>query len=248
MRQWHYIVDGQQQGPVEEVELVRMFGEGRLSVETMVWAEGMEDWSPANRVEGLLPQSSTPPAIPQVAPPFDHISPPVASGRTAFLYISICRLVVMSILSCGLYEIYWIYKNWRYLNERDGLGIRPFWRGWFGIFYCHSLLRTIHEDRELNHAEKPDFSPVALATGWVVLVLVANMIGRAPGVAAEIISFLIPSFLCLIPVQNYINSVNTKVSPNAPHSKWSVGQIICLTVGVLIWFGILSSIVNNTAY
>ena len=36
MRQWHYIVDGQQQGPVEEVELVRMFSEGQLPAETMV--------------------------------------------------------------------------------------------------------------------------------------------------------------------------------------------------------------------
>ncbi len=248
MRQWHYIVDGQQQGPVEEVELVRMFSEGQLPAETMVWAEGMEDWSPANRVEGLLPQSSTPPAIPQVAPPFDHIAPPVASGRTAFLYISICRLVVMSILSCGLYEIYWIYKNWRYLNERDGLGIRPFWRGWFGIFYCHSLLGTIHKDMELGQVEKPVFSPGVLATVWVTLILVENAVSRVPGGVAAIISFLIPTFLCFIPVQNYINSVNTKVSPNAPHSKWSAGQIICLMVGVLIWLGTLSSIVAKIEY
>lgn len=248
MRQWHYIVDGQQRGPVEEAELVGMFGEGRLPAETMVWAEGMEDWAPANRVEGLLPPSSMPPAIPQVAGPFDHIAPPVASGRVAFLYISVCRLIVMSILSCGIYEIYWIYKNWRYLNERDGLGIRPFWRGWFGIFYCHSLLRTIHEDMELNHVERPDFSPGVLATVWVVLALVAKAVSRVPGGVAEIISFLIPSFLCLIPVQNYINSVNIKVSPNAPHSKWSAGQIICLAVGVLIWLGMVSRIAGNGGY
>jgi hypothetical protein len=225
-----------------------MFGEGRLPVETMVWAEGMEDWAPANRVGGLLPQPTMPPPITQVAGPFGHIAPPVASGHAAFLYISVCRLIVMSILSFGFYEIYWIYKNWRYLKERDGLGIMPFWRGLFGIFFCHSLLMAIHGDRELNHVERPDFSPVILATVWMVLAVVKNLTGPVPGVAAVIISALIPSFLCFVPVQNYINSVNTKVSPSAPHSKWSAGQIICLIFGVLTWLGILLSIADHTGY
>ena len=76
-----------------------------------------------------------------------------------FLHIPVSRLILLSIGSCGLYEAYWIYKNWRYIKERDKLNIRPFWRGVFGIFFCHSLLRRIHEDKEARAVAEPAFSP-----------------------------------------------------------------------------------------
>jgi len=243
MREWHYAVDGQPQGPVQEADLVNMLSSGRLPPETMVWTQEMQDWAPANQLEGLIPKASPPPmpqfsAAPGEAVPYSSST----AAEAAFLHIPVSRLIVMSILSCGLYEVYWIYKNWRYLKDRDGLNIMPFWRGWFGIFHCHSLLRTIHQDRELTQVEQPDFSPSALATGWVLLWIAANLIGQAPSALASIISFLVPSFLCLMPVQNYINRVNLKKNPNAPHAKWSTGHTVCLIFGVIIWLLTLSSI------
>jgi hypothetical protein len=37
----------------------------------------------------------------------------------------------MSILTWGLFEAYWIYKNWRYLKELDERDIKAFWCGVF---------------------------------------------------------------------------------------------------------------------
>lgn len=152
-----------------------------------------------------------------------------------FLHISPARLIILSIVSMSLYEAYWIYKNWRYIKERDGLKIQPFWRGVFGIFFCHSLLRRIHEDGEARAVEAPSFSPGGLATGWVILLIIGNIVGRAPGVAASIISAFIPSFLCLVPVQKYINSVTQKRNPGQPYYGWSSGHIVCLVSGIIIW-------------
>ena len=122
--------------------------------------------------------------------------------KPLFLHISVGRLILLSIASGGLYEAYWIYKNWRYIKERDGLKIRPFWRGIFGIFFCHSLLKRIHDDSEAGAIQKPTFSPRGLATGWVILMILANLIGRAPGALASVIAFVMPSYLCFMPVQN----------------------------------------------
>ena len=135
----------------------------------------------------------------------------------------------------SLYEAYWIYKNWRYIRERDGLNISPFWRGFFGIFFCHSLLRRIHEDQEARAYQQPAFSPGSLATGWVVLLIVANAISRAPSIAASIVSAFIPSFLCLAPVQNYINAVTEKRNPTQKAYGWSSGHIVCLVFGIIVW-------------
>lgn len=152
-----------------------------------------------------------------------------------FLHVPVARLIWLSIVSFSLYEAYWIYKNWRYIKERDGLKIRPFWRGIFGIFFCHALLRRIHEDQEARAVESPSFSPGALATGWVVLMIIANLLSRAPGVAASIVAAFVPSFLCLVPVQKYVNAVSEKHNPGQAYYGWSSGHIVCLVLGTIIW-------------
>jgi hypothetical protein len=158
-----------------------------------------------------------------------------AEEQPLFLYIPISRLIIMSILSISLYEAYWIYKNWRYIKERNKLNIRPFWRGWFGLFFCHSLLRHIHEDKDARAVQVPSFSAGALATGWVVLIIVGNVISRAPGIAASIIAAFVPSFLCLVPVQSYINAVTERRNPRQAYYGWSSGHIVCLIFGIIIW-------------
>jgi hypothetical protein len=159
----------------------------------------------------------------------------VVSTGPLFLYIPPARLIVLSILSMSLYAAYWIYRNWRYVKERDRLDIQPFWRGIFGILFCHSLLRRIHADEEARAVEVPTFSPGGLATGWVILMLIANLLSRAPGVFASVIAAFIPSFLCLVPVQSYVNSVTEKRNPGLPYYGWSSGHIVCLVVGVIFW-------------
>lgn len=155
--------------------------------------------------------------------------------KPLFLYISPVRLILLSILSIGLYEAYWIYKNWRYIKERDGLNIKPFWRGVFGVFYCHNLLRRIHEDKDAHEVQEPTFSAGGLATGWVILMILAAIVSHAPSIAVSIIAAFIPSFLCLVPVQNYINSVTEKRNPGQTLYGWSSGNIVCLAFGVIIW-------------
>jgi hypothetical protein len=160
-----------------------------------------------------------------------------AGTDTLFLHISGARLLVMSLLTAHLYEAYWIYKNWQYVKKRDGLNIWPFWRGIFGIFFCHSLLKRIHEDPEARDIEPPTFS-LGLATGWIVLIIVSNLISRAPGPWPLLASVAIPSFLCLLPVQKYVNFVTQKKTPGEPYYHWSIGHFVCIVVGSIVWLGV----------
>ena len=141
----------------------------------------------------------------------------------------------MSIVSFGLYEVYWIYKNWRYVQERDNLHINAFWRAVFSIFYCHSLLRRISEDKDARSLQVPSFSPNGLATGWVVLVIISNVLSRVPGIPASMVAAFIPSFLCLVPVQKYVNSVTELENSDHQFHRWSWGQILLLVIGGIIW-------------
>jgi len=229
MSAYHVAKSGKQLGPFEESEIQQRLAEGFLSPTDLCRRNGMVAWQPIASVINIPSSGFSPPPIP---PPVTH-----GLGQTAplFLYISVSRLVVMSILSFSVYEMYWIYKNWRYVKERDNLNIRPFWRGWFGVFFCHSLLRRIHADEEARAIQTPLFSPGGLATGWVILIIISNAVSRAPGIAATIIAAFIPSFLCLVPVQSYVNSVTHRRSPDQTYYRWSSGHVVCTLLGVIIW-------------
>jgi len=179
---------------------------------------------------------------PQPSPIPDSSEQPVQnSSSPLFLYISVWQLIIFSIVSFGVYQAYWIYKNWRYLKEREGLKIKPLWRGVFSIFFCHRLLHRIHGDKAINSIKPSSFSPTLLATIWVCLAIVSNIIYQqltgmgGPGPAIYSSIFLILSTLCIVPVQNHINFVTRRQFPNEEFYKWSWGHTVCLLLGIANW-------------
>jgi len=167
------------------------------------------------------------------------------SSETLFLCIPLWRLIVLSIVTCKLYEVYWFYKNWRCIKERNGESIKPFWRALLGIFFVHRLLGRMHNDREANVIQKPSFSPRKLATVWLILVIVQMISAYIPGTLAIFIAALIPTFLCLLPVQRYINEVEEKRNGVQPSHPWSRGHIILIAIGIIYWILLFTVVISN---
>jgi hypothetical protein len=166
------------------------------------------------------------------------------SNDSKFLYISESRFIVMSILTLGIFEIYWNYKNWSYIKKRDNLDIQPVWRAIFGIFYIHSLLSFIEQDNEMNKIKKSDFSASSLATGWVIMILIGNVLGRFDDISINTLGILISvsSLLCLLPVQKHINRVNNLINSEILYKGWSFGQVLCLVIGIPLFVLVLIGI------
>ena len=143
----------------------------------------------------------------------------------------------MSLVTLGLYEVYWIYRNWRFLKERDNLQIQPFWRAVFGIFFIKSLLTAIKNDTAANTIFPATFSPGALATGWIILVLLGALSQRSPDPVVNIFGLIIsaPSFAFLLPAQKYINRVNESLPIRPSYYRWSAGHIVLLVIGIAVW-------------
>lgn len=247
MQEWYYVLNGQQQGPVSESDLIKLLRSEQLPSKTMVWMQDMAEWTKANQVEALKPKVDVQELVPPTPTTTEIFETPVISSASSeeeiFLHIPISRLIFMSIISCGLYEVYWIYKNWRYFKERDNLNIKPFWRAIFGVFFCHSLLKKIHQDKELNQFSNPTFSAEILATIWVVSRIALNIIsqysskigGAIDENSTAMVILLSFSFLLFVPVQKYINSANTKRNPDVPYTKWTTGHIVCVGIGLISW-------------
>jgi hypothetical protein len=173
-----------------------------------------------------------------------NVNQSTESSKPLFWNISILRLILLSIGSYGFYETCWIYRNWRYLKERNGLNIRPFWRSVFNIFFCHTLLHRIYGDRNARLFKTPTFSHQLMATGWVALTICSQIVNSLPGDAARVVAGFIPSFLFLIPVQNYINAVEKERNPNLKSSGWSLDHTVCLVLVIWFWIQVLTMIIN----
>ncbi|MCE9610219.1 MAG: GYF domain-containing protein [Chthoniobacter sp.] len=64
---WYYDLGGQRQGPVPEAELDRLLAAGTINVNTLVWSEGMANWTPLReaRPTGSAAPATTPAAVPE---------------------------------------------------------------------------------------------------------------------------------------------------------------------------------------
>lgn len=69
MRQWHYVLNGEQRGPIPEDQLVALLNSGELAQDTLIWAPELEKWTPAADVPVLPRHRAVPPALPPAAEP-----------------------------------------------------------------------------------------------------------------------------------------------------------------------------------
>jgi hypothetical protein len=97
----------------------------------------------------------------------------ISDTQTRFFALSILKLVVMSVCTLGLYQVYWFYKHWAKIKERSEPHITPWARALFGIFWCYSCFNFIRkEERQLDI--EPTLSVGPLAFGWIGLELASQ--------------------------------------------------------------------------
>ena len=67
---WHYAWAGKSAGPVDELAIRDLIRAGRIKADTLIWAEGMADWEPADRHFAFAPPPlATTPRLPPGPPP-----------------------------------------------------------------------------------------------------------------------------------------------------------------------------------
>jgi len=62
MSDWYYAAENEQKGPINESELKARLASNKISGETLVWTDGMDNWTPANQVPALSFRAAPEPA------------------------------------------------------------------------------------------------------------------------------------------------------------------------------------------
>ncbi|HEY1749362.1 MAG TPA: DUF4339 domain-containing protein [Xanthobacteraceae bacterium] len=67
-RKWYTGIGGRQDGPYSDEQIRALIAAGRVTADTLVWSTGMENWTKAGAIPGLMGSGQQPPPIPSPAP------------------------------------------------------------------------------------------------------------------------------------------------------------------------------------
>jgi len=132
------------------------------------------------------------------------------------------------IFSFGLYSVYWFYKNWKFIKERNKLNISPFWRAIFHGIFAYSLFKKILvQAKEKGYTE--NYSPGFLTILYIIIVLLR----RLPE------PYWLISFFSIVPLTMVINALNYHWRQEQPNLKertnFSGKETALLVIGGILW-------------
>lgn len=143
--------------------------------------------------------------------------------------IDVNKFIILCIVTMGLYAIWWMYKAWRFYQQKENLDIMPAARAIFCIFFLTSLFNKIQLHAK-EKGYKESFSSVGLFLGF----LVGNLLAYLPDpfwlVSILSFAFLIPPFQALnFAKQNSTDFVVTQ------QTSFNGGQIGLIVAGLIFW-------------
>ena len=150
-----------------------------------------------------------------------------------FFTPSTLKLVLMSVCTFGIYELYWFYKNWILIKERTNQDLMPFWRASFAplwAYSCFKHIKLVAEERGISACP----SIGLLAAVYFVL----QAMWRLPD-PYWLISIL--SFAPIIPINTVALVINQRVGArnyeNSTFSTWNwvglIGGGLVVALGII---------------
>ncbi|HJY79215.1 MAG TPA: DUF4234 domain-containing protein [Burkholderiales bacterium] len=161
-----------------------------------------------------------------------------ARDEAIFFPVSLLKLSLMSVVTLGIYNIYWFYKNWKAV-QKLGDDVNAPVRALFYTLTSYWLFKKVREQAELAQVVGN------LPAGLLALALFfIGSLWRLPD-PWWIVGFA--SFLPLLPVQSTVNALNRKRAPradaNSRFSGWNIAGLVA--GGILVLAGVLGTFIGE---
>ncbi|MCC7527380.1 MAG: hypothetical protein IT342_02585 [Candidatus Melainabacteria bacterium] len=153
--------------------------------------------------------------------------------------ISIGKLIILNSLFFGMYAMFWMFMNWKYLHEREQVKCFPAARALFAPLFFFALAPKMIDLITKHGGKAPPTPPVVLA----LIYFAGNFIGRIEHPACILLSLL--NVVPLAMLQKAINDVNG--GPDAVlNQKFSIVNWVFMVLGGLLWGLVIFSMFVKT--
>ena len=167
---------------------------------------------------------NTNPYAPPMAAVADIIPPTEEAAEPPFFAVSVTKLAVMSVCTFTLYQVYWFYKNWQRVADRERESVWPLIRAIFAVFYCYPCFGRIRDFEGASQLDSRLYA-LPLAIGFIGTSLTWRLPDPWDWISLS-------SFLFLLPVQHYANRLNALASPSHDrNSRFGGWNWVAVVVG-----------------
>ena len=179
-----FVTNGEwRMGPLALDDLVEVLGREHAPGSLLVWKTGLETWLRPELVPELTAAAARPPARPGMpagagARADVGAAASVAMGAAAplaapWFRVGTAKLLLMCVVTFGVYEIYWFYQQWRHVQRR-GERVHPALRTLFAGLFCYALFRRVSEDAtQRGIARAP--SAIGCAVAFIALAITVRL-------------------------------------------------------------------------
>lgn len=158
-----------------------------------------------------------------------------------FFPVATHKLIVLSVFSFRLYDLYWSYQHWKRVRADSGEILSPFWRAFFAPLWNFVLFGEIR-GTALTSGLKVRWRTGVLAGSYLLL----NASAWLPNPWALL---SLCAVLPLVPVQlaaQRINALHGASVKESQNTKYSAANIILIAVGgVLLFLTLLGSLLGS---
>ncbi len=241
-----FVTNGEwRMGPLAVDDLIEVLGRSHTPGSVLVWKEGLETWTRPEQVAELTaaataatlaarsaasaaraPLGGTAPASPHARGATVPGAAAAVAAPAPWFRVGTAKLVLMCVVTFGLYQIYWFYQQWRHVQRR-GERIHPALRTLFAGIFCYALFRRVSAD-----AAGRGIPRVPSAIGCAVAFILLSVAVRLP---APWSSLSLLSLLPLALVQRAASAAALAAVPTAdPNTRLTPINWFGVVVGVLL--------------
>ena len=190
------------------------------------------------------------------------------SQRVLAHRISLGRVLLMVILSGGLYQYYWFYLTWAQYRDHTKAEVFPVWHALcllvpvYGLFrvYAHiQAFKQLMDNEGVENTLSPGWAVAAILSAQllgVVSVFITGGLGSEPEISRSTIFtqvvFLIMTLIImlslLLHVQGNINHYwSSQPGATLLNARTGAGELTLAALGVLVWVLTIMAIVSPPA-
>mgnify|MGYP006266151031 CR=1 FL=1 len=147
------------------------------------------------------------------------------------------HFILLCVATLGLYAIWWMYRSWRFFDEREPRDLLPFLRALISIIFLPGLLLRIQNYARIT-GYPVSFSPILIYLGFVGL----NLTGYLP---KPYFLITLTAYLMLLPPYRAFYS-GIDLDPGyrlTLQETLNQRQIFLLAAGIGFWFLLIDGMV-----
>lgn len=155
---------------------------------------------------------------------------------------SVWHLVVLSVFTLGVYEIYWFYRNWEQLKAHKNLDLSPKWRT-VGLFVpLVGIIFILQQFQDIRNFSREAGIVKSFSPGWIFAAYVLlNAFQRLPEPYS--CAYLL-AVLPLAVVQDVLNAYWAREQSGLPvQRKFTTAEIVLIAIGAIFWGYIILGII-----